>query len=105
MITYIFTLLCCNFNFLDEAKREKEFYHSKGLACPKDIIQNNDQIDVKKAPDEVVNDVDLHRYDEQVIKLIFILSESSCHILGFFFRLTFAWSVELSSYYSFKEDF
>ena len=37
--------------------------------CPKDVIQNNDQIDVKKTPDEEVNDVDFHRYDEQVIKL------------------------------------
>lgn len=55
--------------FPDEAKREKEFYRSKGLVCPKDILQNNDQIDVKKAPDEEVNDVDFHRYDEQVKKV------------------------------------
>lgn len=33
------------------------------------MLQNNDQVDVKKAPDEEVNDVDFHRYDEQVCRI------------------------------------
>jgi len=50
----------------NEGKREKEFYRSKGLVCPKDMLQNNDQGDVKKTPDEDLNAIDFHRYDEQV---------------------------------------
>ena len=52
--------------YLDELKRESEFYHSRGLSCPKDILANNEIVDMKKNQNENQNDTDFHRFDEQV---------------------------------------
>jgi len=47
-------------------KREREFYLSRGVPCPKDVLANNDSVDIKKKPEEGTNDLDFHRFDEQV---------------------------------------
>lgn len=48
--------------FIDEIKRERDFYKSRNMPCPKDIPQNHD--------DDTFNDShidsDYHRQDEQV---------------------------------------
>lgn len=54
------------FFFLDEMKREREFYRMRGLPCPKDIPPNSGSIEEEKTPQEQVADLDLHRMDEQV---------------------------------------
>lgn len=53
-------------NLPDELKRETEFYRSRGLSCPKDILANNEIVDIKKNQNENQNDTDFHRFDEQV---------------------------------------
>jgi len=50
----------------NELKRETEFYRSRGLSCPKDILANNEIVDIKKNQNENQNDTDFHRFDEQV---------------------------------------
>lgn len=47
-------------------KREKEFYHTRGVLCPKDMLTNNDHVVANKQSDEDLNDIDFHRFDEQV---------------------------------------
>lgn len=50
----------------NEAKRVKEFYQTQGVPCPKDILTNNEHVSANKPIDEDANDVDFHRFDEQV---------------------------------------
>uniref|UniRef100_A0A1B6CER0 RING-type domain-containing protein n=1 Tax=Clastoptera arizonana TaxID=38151 RepID=A0A1B6CER0_9HEMI len=51
----------------NEIKRERDFYRSRGLPCPKDIPPNpGEEIDEKPQNMEPVAEVDCHRMDEQV---------------------------------------
>lgn len=54
------------FLFLDEISREREFYRSKGLPCPKDIPPNPSEVDEEKSVADVHAESDYHRQDEQV---------------------------------------
>lgn len=51
--------------FLDEMKREREFYRLRGLPCPKDIPPNAGDLNETTPADEPA-DADFHRFDEQV---------------------------------------
>lgn len=53
---------------LDEIKREKDFYESKGLPYPKDLPNPNEQTELKTVPhSDSTSQADFHRYDEQVL--------------------------------------
>lgn len=62
------------FVFLDEIKREREFYRVRGLPCPKDIPQIAGELEEEKPPNEPTES-DYHRQDEQV----------NCNVLFFYF--------------------
>ena len=65
----------------DELKREGEFYRSRGLSCPKDILANSEMVDIKKSQNENLNDTDFHQFDEQVSFSFFHFHTS--YLLGF----------------------
>lgn len=50
--------------FLDEMRRERDFYKSRNMACPKDLPQNHDDDNEKVM--EAHAESDFHRLDEQV---------------------------------------
>lgn len=51
----------------DEARREKEFYKSRGLVCPKDFPPNIMEPEVATVKEEAKHaETDYHRLDEQV---------------------------------------
>lgn len=50
--------------FLDEMRREREFYRNRNLQCPKDIPQNLEENNEKLGESHV--ETDYHRQDEQV---------------------------------------
>lgn len=50
---------------LDENKREREFYKSRNLPCPKDMPQNHEMEETTEVND-AHKDSDCHRLDEQV---------------------------------------
>ena len=50
--------------FADEMQREREFYKSRNLPCPKDMPQVHDSDD--KANEQAHQEADYHRQDEQV---------------------------------------
>lgn len=54
----------CRFLFVDELRREQEFYKKRNLPNPKDLPQNNDD-DMERTDDRHA-DSDYHRHDEQV---------------------------------------
>lgn len=51
--------------FLDELKREREFYRNRNLPCPKDLPQNADETSETKLNESHI-ETDYHRQDEQV---------------------------------------
>lgn len=50
----------------NEIKRERDFYRSRGLPCPKDIPPNAADADEDKMLGDQIAEVDYHRMDEQV---------------------------------------
>jgi polycomb group RING finger protein 3 len=50
----------------DEIKREREFYRSRGLPYPKDILPNTGEVEEEKAGADAHAESDYHRTDEQV---------------------------------------
>ena len=58
--------------FLDELKREREFYRSRGVACPKDIPVNLSEMDGAVGEEAKHTESDYHRLDEQVNHYLFI---------------------------------
>ncbi len=72
--------------FSGEMKREKEFYRLRGLACPKDLLANNDEADAdaRKAVDQASNDVDFHRFDEQVLIKLSLIPPLTIRFVLFF---------------------
>lgn len=62
--------------FLDEIKREKEFYRLRDLPYPKDIPALGSEPEAEKPPANGVAECDFHRMDEQVLKSLkhYILS-------------------------------
>lgn len=48
----------------NEIKREREFYKSRGLPCPKDVIMPTGEAEEEKPTTQV--EADFHRLDEQV---------------------------------------
>ena len=58
---------CGSIFFLDEIKREREFYRSRGLPYPKDILPNPGEAQDDKANADAHAESDYHRTDEQVI--------------------------------------
>ena len=63
---YAFLDIADQFFLTDEIKRERDFYRSRGLPCPKDIPPNAaDNEDDKMLGDQIA-EVDYHRMDEQV---------------------------------------
>lgn len=69
-ISYIFNWLytiytiCYCFAFADESRRERDFYKSRNMPCPKDITQNHEEDNEKVM--EAHAESDFHRLDEQV---------------------------------------
>lgn len=61
------------FFFLDEIKREREFYRARGLPCPKDILPNAGDVEEEKATADAHAESDYHRTDEQVNRWLTIL--------------------------------
>lgn len=61
-----FQILIEHFSFLDEIKREREFYRARGLACPKDILPNAGEVEEERANADAHAESDYHRTDEQV---------------------------------------
>lgn len=51
--------------FLDETKRERDFYRNRNLPCPKDLPQNIEENTEIKTNESHV-ETDYHRQDEQV---------------------------------------
>lgn len=51
--------------FTDETKRERDFYKSRNLPCPKDLPQNTED-DTFDRLNETHIEADYHRQDEQV---------------------------------------
>lgn len=51
---------------IDEITREREFYHQRGLPCPKDIPPNPGELEEEKPSADVHAESDYHRQDEQV---------------------------------------
>lgn len=56
----------------DETKREREFYRTRGLPCPKDILPNAVEVEEDKANADAHAESDYHRTDEQVSVCIFM---------------------------------
>lgn len=56
---------------LDETKREREFYRTRGLPCPKDILPNAGEVEEDKANADAHAESDYHRTDEQVLLYIY----------------------------------
>lgn len=55
------------FLFLDELRRERDFYRLRGLACPKDLPSNLSEAETAAVSGEnKPADADHHRFDEQV---------------------------------------
>lgn len=54
-----------NFPPIDETKRERDFYKSRNLPCPKDLPQNTED-DTFDRLNETHIEADYHRQDEQV---------------------------------------
>lgn len=50
----------------DEITREREFYNSRNLPCPKDVPQDNKEIEEESKLNEAHQESDFHRMDEQV---------------------------------------
>lgn len=50
----------------NEMSREREFYRSRGLPCPKDMAPNAADLDEEKQAADVHAECDYHRLDEQV---------------------------------------
>lgn len=59
--------------FLDEIKREREFYRIRGLPYPKEVPAGTEVDDDKIAQDQAAADSDYHRADEQVITSLFFI--------------------------------
>lgn len=59
--------------FLDEIKREREFYRARGLPCPKDILPNAGDVEEEKATADAHAESDYHRTDEQVRRWLTLL--------------------------------
>lgn len=57
--------------FIDEIKREREFYRIRGLPYPKEVPAGTEVDDDKVTQDQAAADSDYHRTDEQVI-IIFL---------------------------------
>lgn len=52
---------------LDEMERERAFYSSRGLPCPKDVpVAGSEQEAITKAEVDQHAEADYHRQDEQV---------------------------------------
>lgn len=48
----------------NEMKREREFYKSRGLPCPKDVVMTTGEAEEEKQSTQI--EADFHRLDEQV---------------------------------------
>ena len=90
---------------VDEAKRVKDYYQAKGVPCPKDILANNEHVSANKPVDEDVNDVDFHRFDEQVSFFLLKYTATTLFQSNMFTRLIYAWNVERNSIHHYKDDF
>lgn len=64
--THILRIRISLYLFLDEIKREREFYRARGLPCPKDILPNAAEVEEEKATADAHAESDYHRADEQV---------------------------------------
>lgn len=61
ILNFVFISIC----IIDETKRERDFYKSRNLPCPKDLPQTNDE-DAFDRLNETHIEQDYHRKDEQV---------------------------------------
>lgn len=61
---FVFIKLIYFYFLLDEMRRERDFYKSRNMACPKDLPQNHDDDNEKVM--EAHAESDFHRLDEQV---------------------------------------
>ncbi|XP_062555574.1 polycomb group RING finger protein 3 [Armigeres subalbatus] len=69
----------------DEMRREREFYKSRNLQCPKDMPQQQQDSD-DKANEQAHQEADYHRQDEQVNVCLDCISNNLRHLKRRFIR-------------------
>lgn len=72
-------------SLLDEMRREREFYKSRNLQCPKDMPQQQQDSD-DKANEQAHQEADYHRQDEQVNVCLECISNNLRHLKRRFIR-------------------
>jgi polycomb group RING finger protein 3 len=72
--------------YLDELKREREFYKARNMPCPKDLPQVPDNDEALEKLNEAHQENDYHRQDEQVNVCLECISNNLKHLKRRFIR-------------------